>query len=869
MTRKSRTALFKNARLRVILVVVTSLLSLLAVALIQMNRGVHEQIDALATANTDSVQWSLAQSDIELLSLSNAIISAIADSPPSLSSVRTHFDVFFSRAETLRNSPMLQALREDSEVVVAMDRIDAFLSETVLLVDGGDQGLRDALPVLRDRTTALRNDVRLINLKGISILSGASVSQRSKIAETLDLVSYLALALFCVLVLSSLTSLYFLSQASRRAVEQGQIRSRLSAMVSSALDAVMAVDTDGNIIAYNEAAEAIFGYRRDEAMGQKMEDLIVPDHFKEAHRAGMERYRKTGQKHVIGKGRVQLEARRKNGEVFPVELSIASAQSEEGEIFVSFLRDISQRIAAEQELIEARDEAVAGEKAKADLIAVMSHEMRTPLNGILGTLALFDTEKQSPKDREYLEIIQASGKLLLHHVDNVLEISRAEAGKIEIAEVVFSVPALVQELVASQRGVAEHRGNTLSTLVDAWEESYAVGDATRIRQILLNLIGNAIKFTRNGSITVEAKRLSQHDLVEFRVTDTGIGIPAKDHERIFEDFVTLDPSFSRAVGGTGLGLAIVRRLVRALGGTIGLESTSGYGSSFWFRVPLPATQQNPKEQAPDTNTRATGRAGVARPMKVLVVEDDRINRVVITDLLKKDGHEVDEAFNGQEGLDAVIANTYDLVLMDISMPVMDGIQATRAIRNAKPDGALPPIVALTANAIPSEKDRFLAAGLDDVLIKPFTPEALRHILIRYSKDAHSRPELDLSYNSTFDAMVDHNHLEGLSSALGQGKIEDLVTSFIAEADVAIDKIAVGLASDNERKALRETVHQMVGTAAFLGAEKLRTTLAQLEEDIVEDRSLGTDVGQELKIIWLKTVPELRLHLKRSVSDHTP
>ena len=254
---------------------------------------------------------------------------------------------------------------------------------------------------------------------------------------------------------------------------------------------------------------------------------------------------------------------------------------------------------------------------------------------------------------------------------------------------------------------------------------------------------------------------------------------------------------------------------------------------------------------------------------ILLAEDDDSMRGFLKKALEKAGHVVVDASQGDEALTELQLREFDLLLTDIVMPVMDGIQATRAIRNAKPDGALPPIVALTANAIPSEKDRFLAAGLDDVLIKPFTPEALRHILIRYSKDAHSRPELDLSYNSTFDAMVDHNHLEGLSSALGQGKIEDLVTSFIAEADVAIDKIAVGLASDNERKALRETVHQMVGTAAFLGAEKLRTTLAQLEEDIVEDRSLGTDVGQELKIIWLKTVPELRLHLKRSVSDHTP
>jgi signal transduction histidine kinase len=278
-------------------------------------------------------------------------------------------------------------------------------------------------------------------------------------------------------------------------------------------------------------------------------------------------------------------------------MSLGSSIGVGSEIFVSFLRDISRRVAAEQALIKARDDAVAGEKAKADFIAVMSHEMRTPLNGMLGTLELFDFDEYSPKTREYLDIIKASGKLLLHHVDNVLDISRAEAGKVELSERVFSVPALVRELVESQRGVSEHRGNSLSKMIDLIGGDYAIGDPMRVRQILLNLIGNAIKFTRNGSIIVEARRLPNEDMVEFRVTDTGIGIPVHDRERIFDDFVTLDATFSRAVGGTGLGLAIVRRLVKAMGGTIGLESSEGYGSSFWVRLPMPLSQEPPRRNS--------------------------------------------------------------------------------------------------------------------------------------------------------------------------------------------------------------------------------------------------------------------------------
>ena len=835
-------------------------MTLLAVALIKMNRGVYEQIDALATANSDSVQWSLAQSDVELLALVNAISEALRDNASSVAPVRTRFDVFYSRAQTLATSPLLTELREDAAVVGALKRIEAYLDDTVTLIDSDDAVLRNGLPKLSVDTAALRRHVRDINLKGIAVLSQVSDDQRKSIATTLTLVSYLALALFCVLILAALLLLFFLRQERTRAREQHQMRSRLSAMVSSSLDAVIAVDKKGTVIDYNGAAEGIFGYARDEAIGAKMEDLIVPDHLKEAHRSGMDRYARTGEKHVIGKGRVQLEAKDKDGRVFPVELSIASSDSEEGEIFVSFLRDISRRVAAEQALIKARDDAVAGEKAKADFIAVMSHEMRTPLNGMLGTLELFNFEEQTPKDREYLEIIKASGKLLLHHVDNVLEISRAEAGKIELSERVFSVPALVRELVESQRGVSEHRGNSLTKMIDLDGGDYAVGDPTRIRQILLNLIGNAIKFTRNGSITVEARRMPNDDVVEFRVTDTGIGISAGDRERIFEDFVTLDPTFTRAVGGTGLGLAIVRRLVNAMGGTIGLESSSGYGSSFWVRLPLLLSQENTAQKPEATHETFHEADPVIDPMKILLVEDNRINRIVARGLLEKDGHRVDEAHNGEQGVEKAASDTYDLVLMDISMPVMDGIEATRAIRKAEHAGTHLPIVALTANAIPSERDRFLAAGLDDILVKPITLSGLRQVLRQYSTGRRVSRNGNAEEADVFDAVVNHGHLEELAAALGKDKVDGLIRAVLSEAGLAMHAIAQKLDARGTDDDLKEMVHHSAGSAALLGAEALRGVLVGIEDTILEEVEFSGSEQSSLLSVWSKTVPELKLHL---------
>jgi PAS domain S-box-containing protein len=599
-----------------------------------MGQDVRREIDALATANSDSTQWSLAQSDVEMLALKWAIWAAQIDGEGSLAELRTRFDVFYSRMQTVATSPLFAGLREDPEVVAALGRIGEFLSESIPLIDGSDTDLAAALPDLAVRAEEIRADVRYVTLHGVSVLAREADAQRGGIAETLTLVLALTVALFVVLLVMVGLLIHFARREQERARQHGLVRSRLASIISTSLDAVLVVDRDGRVVEFNGAAEEIFGYGRDEAVGAKMEDMIIPDHLKAAHEAGMTRYLTTGERRVIGKGRVQLEARRKDGSIFPVELSISSAESEHGELFVSFARDISRRVAAEQELIKARDEAVAGERAKADLIAVMSHEMRTPLNGMLGTLELLDNVERDRKDAEYLEIIRASGRQLLHHVDNVLEISRAEAGKIVPSHDVFSLSALVRELVESQRSVAEHRGNALSWRVETGGNDYALGDPTRIRQVLLNLIGNAIKFTRNGAIALEADRLADSGFVEFRVTDTGIGIDEADQARVFDDFVTLDTSYSRAVGGTGLGLAIVKRLVDALGGEVGLESARGDGSLFWVRLPLPVSdgaQADAVPALPDTTPAATN----VPKLKILIVEDNRINRIVLRDLLEQ------------------------------------------------------------------------------------------------------------------------------------------------------------------------------------------------------------------------------------------
>ncbi|MDU8913698.1 ATP-binding protein [Aestuariicoccus sp. MJ-SS9] len=830
-------------------------LTVAIVLLAHMGGNVRQQIDGLATANSDSTQWSLAQVDVELLALQAAIYAAETDRTADLRDVRQRFDVLYSRIGTLSSSPLYRALRQDPDVIADLARINAYLTDAVPLIDSSDEELRSALPDLAERTVAIRPVIRQVTLEGVSVLAEAADAQRTGIAETLSLVSILTAALLLVLTVTLGLLLHYAKRARDRAREESLVRSRLASIVATSLDAVLVVGRDGRVIDFNGAAENIFGYARDEAIGARMEDLIVPDHLKAAHNVGMKRYLSTGEKHVIGKGRVQLEARRKNGDVFPVELSISTAASEEGEIFVSFARDISRSVASEQELIKARDDAVAGERAKADLIAVMSHEMRTPLNGMLGTLELLEPERLGPKDAEYLEIMRASGKHLLHHVDNVLEISRVESSKIALAHETFSIAALVRELVESQRGAAEHRGNVLSHSLQTGGQEYAVGDPTRIRQVLLNLVGNAIKFTRNGSIVIEAERLDGGELVEFRVRDTGIGIAEADRERVFEDFVTLDSSYSRAVGGTGLGLAIVKRFVGAMGGEVALDSTPGSGSVFHVRLALPVPNGDPDAPGDAPAPRA---AGAIAPCKVLIVEDNRINRIVLRDLLEKDGHQVDEAHDGQQGVEKVKRNSYDLVFMDISMPVLDGVEATRAIRRSEARGTRLPIIALTAHARLADKERFRAAGVDDILAKPISRKHLHAVMDSFLGPATGPAT---AYDGALDwsELMDHAHLGALAEALGPQKTAALVGDFLTEMTSAVETISAAIEAGATDEALREKVHHAAGSAAIVGAEAIRSLLAQIEDRLLSGKSCDGQHAHQLRETWRATVPELRLY----------
>jgi len=823
-------------------------------AIFLMGLEVNRKIGLLATANSDSSQWSLAQAEVELLAFQSALLVA-SDAPEApLSEVRRRFDVFYGRVAMISQSPLYAPLRDLPEALAALSGIATFLSDATPLIDGGDATLRASLPQLVTRAEELRADMRRVSLGGVEVLSSRSDAERFDIAQLLLWVSALSFALFFALLLFVALLLMANRGVSRRAKEQALLRSRLQAIVDTSLDAVLVVSRDGRLLEFNGAAEEIFGYARKEAIGAQMEELIIPDHLRAAHAAGMKRHEETGERRVIGKGRIKIQAKRKSGQVFPVELSIASAESPEGEVFVSFIRDISHRVAAEQELIKARDEAVAGEKAKADLLAVMSHEIRTPLNGMLGTLELIETERLPERQVRYVDIIRASGKLLLHHVNDVLQISRADAGKLDIASEPFPLPALVMELVDSQSGAAEHRGNTLRLRIGDGAEGWIEGDPTRIRQVLLNLVGNAIKFTRNGAIELAVERRGPDIL--FRVSDTGIGVPEAERERIFEEFVTLDASYSRAAGGTGLGLAIARRLVQAMGGDIWVDADGTEGSVFCVRLPLPPVEAEPGAAGGDHASPQTARA---RPLRVLVVEDNSINRLVVREMLAHDGHTVEEAHDGEEGVAMAQRGSYDLILMDISMPVLDGVEATRMIRAAEEPGRHVPIVALTAHALPGEIERFREARLDDVLIKPISRRSLAEILTRVSlRGVAGHPAIRADAASRDTTLLDETHIEEMRTLLGEERTVRQIGLFLIEADDFVTEMSRAVAAGASAGAVRATVHRVAGSAAILGATALNEHLRQLEANLAAHSDTTHVDVMALQVVASETLSALRL-----------
>jgi PAS domain S-box-containing protein len=522
---------------------------------------------------------------------------------------------------------------------------------------------------------------------------------------------------------------------------------RVRSIIDTALDAVIGMDERGHILDWNRRAETIFGWTREEAIGRELGETIIPSQYREAHRRGLQHFLRSGEGAVLNK-RIEITGLRRDGMEFPIELAISPLKTATGYEFNAFVQDISERKRAEEELRSAKESAEAANRAKSQFLANMSHEIRTPMNGVLGMIDLMLATTLTSKQKRFAETVRQSGQNLLRIVNEILDFAKVEAGRLTLEQVDFDVYEIIEEIIDLVAERAQSKGLTLACEIDEQVPAMLKGDPGRLRQILINLIGNAIKFTEQGEVVVrvqveagpqetpqsddgailpredEAARDPRLPIALCRlrvsVTDTGIGIPAHAQANIFEPFAQGDGSTTRKYGGTGLGLAIVKQLAEMMNGTVAVESIHGRGSTFSFTA-----QFHMSTKSSSTEIR---RQYDLEGLRVLIVDSNPTTRSILENQLKAWRMHYGSAESGAEALSFLQYKTgrgtpYDLAIVDAQLPDMDPVALTRAIKAQPGTGGLR-LVVLTAVTRAEDVEVLQQVGVQALLTKPFRQSRL-------------------------------------------------------------------------------------------------------------------------------------------------
>ena len=541
----------------------------------------------------------------------------------------------------------------------------------------------------------------------------------------------LLLALFLFVVVGASTLLIQVRPLFRQ-LNREQHRTRV--ILENSNDAFIALGPDGKVTDWNPQAEAMFGWSAAEAVGVRLSELIIPPAQRAAHDAGFERFTQTGSGPVIG-SRLEVNALRRDGSEVPIELSVAAFKDERGHVATAFARDITERrrlareIAARATELELeRDRAQAANRAKSEFVANMSHELRTPMNAVLGMAYLLANTELNAEQRKYLEMIRSSGQSLLGIMNDVLDFSKVEAGRMELAESPFQLSEVLSAVATIMSVNAGDKDLELAIGISPDVPQQLVGDALRLQQVLVNVVGNAIKFTQQGEVSLAVERLRADAfspepdgaLLQFEVRDTGIGIDEDQRARLFSPFTQGDSSTTRRFGGTGLGLTISKHLVELMGGSISLSSQPGMGSRFVIRVPM---------KVADAPAGQPGSSGALGRLRLLVVDDHPTSRSYLSRTIASWGWQAEVAANGLDAITLVSEShqqgrSYDAVLLDWQMPDMDGPSLMRSLQRVVRPSRLP--IALMVNAF--GRARLMgspSAGLADaILSKPVTGSSL-------------------------------------------------------------------------------------------------------------------------------------------------
>jgi signal transduction histidine kinase/HPt (histidine-containing phosphotransfer) domain-containing protein len=535
------------------------------------------------------------------------------------------------------------------------------------------------------------------------------------------------------------------------------------------------------------------------------------------------------------------------------------------EKIIGTLQDITERKSAEHEIMKAREQAENSMKVREVFLANMSHEIRTPMNAILGFTRLLCETTPTAEQKAYIDAIHFSGENLLVIINDILDLSKIQSGKMTIEKCEFDLHELISGIIAVLRPKALEKGLRLTSKIGSQIPSVIQGDSVRLNQILTNLISNAIKFTEKGSVSLEINSIisENHDiLLEFKVTDTGIGIPADKQSLVFENFVQASSDTTRKYGGTGLGLAIVKSLVELQDGKISVESTLREGSTFTVHLPYEKVNHQlprPSQQLSSVNDSMDQLRGTM----VLVAEDNLVNQMLVRKVLDKVGCKVDIASNGLEAIERLKSKKYEVILMDVQMPEMDGFETTRYIRNQLPGGTEIPIIAMTAHAFGSDVTKCLTSGMNDYISKPFKSEELYSKLIKYVQGSQPAKVVKMSHTETPPPyQIDMSSLYELGAS-DQEFINDFILLYDKQTPAFIEKLK-GYTKSQNFEAIKSICHQIKSSYGMIKMKELDKTLNEISELLTtEDKQDVAKVNSLVNVI-ISLISAITQEVKRNL-----
>lgn len=622
-------------------------------------------------------------------------------------------------------------------------------------------------------------------------------------------------------------------------------------IIEAAPNAMIMINGSGKIILVNLQAEKMFGYSRDELLQETIE-ILVPERFRQSHPGLRHGFFHNPNTRAMGAGR-ELFGRKKDGSEVPIEIGLNPLEMN-GETYVlTSIIDITERKKVEQ-AISGREAALEASRLKSQFLANMSHEIRTPLNGIIGLTNLLFPMNLNDSQKEHLNGIRISADTLLSLINDILDLSKIEADKMDFEIINFNLPQIIADSISVATSSAKEKGLKILSEIDPKLGHWYLGDPSKIKQILINLLGNAVKFTRKGSVTLKAKKPETYHeplAIEFEIVDTGIGLDEDTLGKLFQPFTQADNSTSRKYGGTGLGLSICKKLVEKMNGEIGAESTLGKGARFWFRLPIQQGNEVPTALIQETIKLNP----LLKAMKILIVEDNAINQRVALGTLKNLGLTGQAVGNGLEAIEILQQLKFDLILMDCHMPEMDGYEATTRIRNFE-DSRLQkiPIIGLTANVMQGDRERCLSVGMNEYVSKPLVQKDLEKVLSKLfpyedPSDQSAKPavseKIAQENKSIKQAIYNIRINHGVQMAI------EVIELFLDGTPDAFKKIDQSFAEEKFEQILVE-VHGLKSSGYLFGLKDFANLAQEIESDCKSKKSESL----KHKIPYLKQLFEI-------------